>query len=74
MDVIILMRSLGHYRLTQLGFLHCDISAGNIMLAIDPEKQGHAGFLVDVELLKKYPKETEYRGVVEVCLCYQPCG
>lgn len=63
---LICVGSTGHRRLTELGFLHGDVSAGNILLAIDPIAQGHAGFLVDFEFLKEYPKQTQFVGTVEV--------
>lgn len=33
--------------------LHRDISSGNVLMAVDPETEGVAGFVCDIELSKK---------------------
>ncbi|CDO72548.1 hypothetical protein BN946_scf184983.g31 [Trametes cinnabarina] len=38
-----------HRFLSEQNILHRDVSAGNVLLALDPEKQGTAGFLTDLE-------------------------
>ena len=40
---------LAHAALYDRGLLHCDISGGNVMLSLDPQEQGAAGFITDFD-------------------------
>lgn len=50
----------GHQNLLNHNLLlHRDISAGNVLMSVDPEvERGAAGFVCDIELSKKLPANS----------------
>jgi hypothetical protein len=50
---------VGHQSLYELGFLHRDISAGNVLLAEEVSGARHFGFITDLEFVKQIGRDKE---------------
>ncbi|CDO72570.1 hypothetical protein BN946_scf184983.g53 [Trametes cinnabarina] len=62
-----------HRFLSEQNILHRDVSAGNVLLALDPEQQGTAGFLTDLEYARMGAVITRTRQeTVEAPTAYGP--
>ncbi|OSD02205.1 hypothetical protein PYCCODRAFT_1459153 [Trametes coccinea BRFM310] len=64
-----------HRFLSEQEILHRDVSAGNVLLALDPKKQGTAGFLTDLEYARMeapITKTSLRQETVEASTAYGP--